>query len=345
MTEFAVSEFLDMLYEDGREQFVSPLQTEKEQWEKYKAERLTEIRSFLRIDILESRYEETLYFKLQESGKEGPVTLEKYRVERIKKLPLCVYVLRPERWNGKALLYLNGHDPRGAKGAFAEDNDNMEKVGQNGECRSGEPLAVEMAYMGYLVFIPELFGFGDAKRSDAPDGTDACTSCSMLEPRLLNCGFSLVGMRVFEAMKTLDFAEEAFGVHTFGAYGISGGGQVCNYTGVFDERIEAVMLAGYPNLYKYSILAMDHCVCNYVPGQLEMGESHEVTALAAPKKLLTINGKRDPIFPLQGSLEAFAFLDGIYEKLGIPERYTHVLFDGGHENSVPDVCRWLRENY
>ena len=146
-------------------------------------------------------------------------------------------------------------------------------------------------------------------------------------------------------MKTLDFAEEVFAVHTFGAYGISGGGQVCSYTGILDERIETVMLAGYPNLYKYSILAMDHCICNYVPGQLAEGESHEVTALAAPKKLLTINGKKDPIFPLQGSLEAFAYLDGIYEKLGVPEQYTHVLFDGGHENSVPDVCKWLRENY
>lgn len=343
MTEFLVSEFLDMLYEDGRAQFVSPSQTGKDQWEDYKAGRLAEIRHFLRVDLLESRYEEALHFTLLETSQEEGVAVEKYRVERIKKLPLCVYVLRPETGNGKALLYLNGHDPRGAKGVFAEEY--TEGSDQDGERRSRKSLAMEMASMGYLVLIPELFGFGDAKRNDAPDGTDACASCSMLEPRLLNCGFNLVGMRVFEAMKTLDFAEAAFGVHTFGVYGISGGGQVCNYTGVLDERIEAVMVAGYPNLYKYSILAMDHCICNYIPGQLDQGESHEVTALAAPKKLLTINGKNDPIFPLQGSLEAFAFLDGIYEKLGVPERYTHVLFDGGHENSVPDVCKWLRENY
>ena len=162
-----------------------------------------------------------------------------------------------------------------------------------------------MACMGYLVFVPELFGFGDAKRSDAPEGTDACASCSMLAPRLLNCGLSLVGMRVFEAMKTLDFAEEAFAVHTFGAYGISGGGQVCSYTGILDERIEAVMLAGYPNLYKYSILAMDHCICNYVPGQLAEGESHEVTALAAPKKAADHQWEKGSYFSVAGQSGGF----------------------------------------
>ena len=273
------------------------------------------------------------FLESKKPGGESTVVIEKYRVDRIRRLPLCVYVLRPGEWNGKAILYLNGHDPRGARGAFAEDDTGKETLG------------MAMASLGYLVLVPELFAFGEAKRRDASEETDACTSCSMLESHLLNCGLSLAGLRVFEAMKTLDFAEAAFGVHAFGAYGISGGGHVCNYTGVLEDRVEAVMLSGYPNLYKYSILAMDHCICNYVPGQLEAGESHQVTALAAPKKLLAMNGRKDPIFPLQGSLEAFQYLDSVYERLGVPERCTHILFEGGHEVSVGDVCRWLKMNY
>lgn len=339
MADFLVSDFLDLLYEDLRKDFMSPLQVGKERWESYKAGRLSEIRQLLRIDLLENKYEEALDYTLLESHKEDGITIEKYQVERIKKLSLCVYVLRPDTGNGKALLYLNGHDPRGAKGVFGAEG----RVKADGN--SEKALSMEMAAMGYLGLVPELFGFGEAKRKDAPEGTDACASCSMLAPRLLNSGMNLVGIRVFEAMKTLDFAEKAFAIHSFGAYGISGGGQVCNYAGVLDDRIEAVMIAGYPNLYKYSILAMDHCICNYVPGQLEAGESHEITSLAAPKKLLTINGRKDPIFPLQGSVEAFQLLEAVYEMLGVPERYSHVLFDGGHENSVTDVCGWLRDNY
>ena len=44
-------------------------------------------------------------------------------------------------------------------------------------------------------------------------------------------------------------------------------------------------------------------------------------------------------------MEAFQLLEAVYEMLGVPERYSHVLFDGGHENSVTDVCGWLRDNY
>lgn len=336
MTEFCVSDFLDMVYEDITGKFVSPLEFAGDQWEAYKAGRKKEIKCLPRLDYLEENYQEELHYSLLESkkpGGESTVVIEKYRVDRIRRLPLCVYVLRPGEWNGKAILYLNGHDPRGARGAFAEDDTGKETLG------------MAMASLGYLVLVPELFAFGEAKRRDASEETDACTSCSMLESHLLNCGLSLAGLRVFEAMKTLDFAEAAFGVHAFGAYGISGGGHVCNYTGVLEDRVEAVMLSGYPNLYKYSILAMDHCICNYVPGQLEAGESHQVTALAAPKKLLAMNGRKDPIFPLQGSLEAFQYLDSVYERLGVPERCTHILFEGGHEVSVGDVCRWLKMNY
>lgn len=335
MSDFRVSKFIDLLYEDMRNEFLSPIETEKEHWEQYKTERIADIKKLLHTDVLENHYETELSFTLLERKKqeEEGVYVEKYQINRIKNLSLCVYVLCPEIKNGKAILFLNGHDQQGARGAFSSQNQDKKELG------------MVMASMGYLVMIPELFGFGEAIREDAAEGIAPCTSCALLAPQLLNNGMSLVGIRVFEAMKTLDFAENAFSIHKFGAYGISGGGHVCNYAAVLDERIETVMISGYPNLYKYSILATDHCICNYVPGQLSVGESYEITALAAPKKLLTINGRRDPIFPIQGSMEAFQYLDALYKKLEVPEVYTHILFDGGHENSVQDVCKWLQDNY
>ena len=104
MADFLVSDFLDLLYEDLRKDFISPLQVGKERWESYKAGRLSEIRQLLRIDLLENKYEEALDYTLLESHKEDGITIEKYKVERIKKLSLCVYVLRPDTGNGKALL-------------------------------------------------------------------------------------------------------------------------------------------------------------------------------------------------------------------------------------------------
>lgn len=56
--------FLDLLYEDLRKDFMSPLQVGKERWESYKAGRLSEIRQLLRIDLLENKYEEALDYTL-----------------------------------------------------------------------------------------------------------------------------------------------------------------------------------------------------------------------------------------------------------------------------------------
>lgn len=55
MADFLVSDFLDLLYEDLRKDFISPLQVGKERWESYKAGRLSEIRQLLRIDLLENK--------------------------------------------------------------------------------------------------------------------------------------------------------------------------------------------------------------------------------------------------------------------------------------------------
>lgn len=84
MADFLVSDFLDLLYEDLRKDFISPLQVGKERWESYKAGRLSEIRQLLRIDLLENKYEEALDYTLLESHKEDGITIEKYKVERIK---------------------------------------------------------------------------------------------------------------------------------------------------------------------------------------------------------------------------------------------------------------------
>lgn len=332
-TDFSITPFLEYLYETEAAAAAAPDKVSPEGWGAYQEERKGRVREILCLNRLEQAFQVPLSYELLGRERQGELSVEKYRVNRIQKLPLAVYALRGQECNGKAVMYLCGHDNRGARGAFLP--------GEAGRLSVGAWLAKA----GYLVLIPELFAFGEAKRDGLPEECGACESCAGTEPWLLNCGMNLVGLRVFEAMKTLDFAEEAFGLHGFGCYGISGGGQICNYTGALDPRVEAVMVSGYPNLYKYSTMPIRQCTCNYVPGQLYAGESCQITGLAAPKRLLTINGDRDPVFPIEGSLEAFRYLDKLYADLGVPENYTHVLFPGGHEECPEEILKWLGSNY
>lgn len=339
MNEFRVSSFMEMVYEDVVERAGEPLE-EVDNWKEYQRRKKEQIRDVLKLSLLKERYDVPLVWQKTEEQTENEygVRIEKYRVEALRNLTMAVHVLHQEREGGlvgkTAVMFLNGHDPRGAEGAYRPLS------------AGGPALGMELARLGYVVLVPELFAFGEAKRREAPDDLGACESCAETEPWLLNCGLNLAGLRVWEALKTLDFAQEALGLEHFGVYGISGGGHICNYAGVLDDRIEAMMVSGYPNLYKYSTMAMVHCICNYVPGQIELGESHHITALAAPeKKLLVMNGREDPIFPKEGSRIAFAYLEEVYRRLGAPDNCTAVLFEGGHEISVPEVCRWLEENW
>lgn len=338
MNEFQVSDFLDQIYEDclmtAEDTKLLDKAGDKEVWESFCRKRLAQAAELLRLPVLEERYAIPLQSVLLEKQvtREG-IQIEKYRVDAIRNLPFSVHVLRmQQRLPQKAVVFLNGHDPRGAAGAYQPLYEGADTLG------------MELAKQGYLVLVPELMGMGEAKRKDAKAGLGACESCAQIEPWLLNCGLHLVGIRVWEAMKTLDFAQRTFGIRHFAAYGISGGGHVCNYFGVLDERIEAMILSGYCNSYRHSTLAQVHCICNYIPGQIALGESWQVTALAAPgKKLFVLNGRQDPIFPEQGSEEAFCALKEIYHRLGRPEYFDSLLFEGGHEIRIPEVCSWLEK--
>lgn len=329
MSDVKVTAFMEQLYEGAMAEVEEPL-AEINDWNRYKKAQIDKIREILRLGVLEEKYGIKVSWELAEDTSKAKMRVRKYIVKIAEKLNMAVYVLsEPSAVPTKAILTLNGHGTLGAKEIYAS--------GENS-------FGAELVKMGYLVVAPELFGYGEAKADGYEDDCDACESCGYLEPRLIHMGYNLLGLRVWEAMKALDFAQIEFGIDKFAVFGASGGGHVSNYVGVLEERIDRMIVAAYPNLYKYSIMAINHCICNYVPDQMRVGESFYVTSLAAPeKKLLVINGDKDPIFPKQGSDIAFEYLGKVYEKLGAQKNYTSEFFDGGHAICIPKMCEWLRK--
>jgi predicted esterase len=56
----------------------------------------------------------------------------------------------------------------------------------------------------------------------------------------------------------------------------------------------------------------------------------EVAALIAPRPLLVISGRRDPIFPITATRRAWSGLKQVYDLLGASGRLEKDFFDGGH---------------
>lgn len=328
MSEFEVSAFIQQLYDDCIAKAPAPLENIN-QWDTYKKAQLQHIREYLCLTQLTEQYETTPVYTKYGSRMEDDVEIAIFKVDAIRALPFAVHVLKhTQKTRDRAVIILQGHDPQGARGAY-------EPIGE-------KTLGMELAKCGFTVFVPELIGLGEAKMHHEDGDIGPCESCGEIEPRLLNCGFNLLGIRVFEAMKTVDFALCQSDIRHITAFGMSGGGHVCNYLGALDDQIDQVIISGYVNLYKTSTHDRTHCICNYVPGQLLAGESYAVTSLMAPdKKLFLMSGLQDMTFPVEGSRVAFSYVEQVYQALQAKDRFTSLLFEGGHEIKVDPVCHYM----
>ncbi len=88
-------------------------------------------------------------------------------------------------------------------------------------------------------------------------------------------------------------------VSRMGAMGISGGGMHTFFSTCIDTRIRATVISGYYSTFQDSILAMEHCPCNFVPGLHDFGEMYDLVGLIAPRPMLVEAGTYDNIFPIE----------------------------------------------
>ena len=75
---------------------------------------------------------------------------------------------------------------------------------------------------------------------------------------------------------------------------------------------------------------MPHCACNYIPNLLRFGESADVAGLIAPRPVVMVNGRFDPIFPLAEAERQFTRLKKIYAAFGVPDNCRMVVGEGRH---------------
>lgn len=195
-------------------------------------------------------------------------------------------------------------------------------------------FALQCVARGYPAFALELPGFGrrrDAQaRAEAPE-TSSCVRDAMAA---LMLGETLAGWRVWDCVRALDYLETRTDVvdpDRLAVLGISGGGLAALFTAAWDARVRACVVAGYFNTFRASVLSLDHCVDNYVPGLLSLAEMPDLAALIAPRALFVESGRADPIFPFAAFEEAVVQAREIYQAFGVPERFGAEAFDGGHQ--------------
>lgn len=115
-----------------------------------------------------------------------------------------------------------------------------------------------------------------------------------------------------------------------GCMGNSGGGGITYYASCLDKRISVVMPSCYVCTFKDSIGMIYHCVDSYIPGILKYFEMGDLACLIAPRPLIIVAGKHDPLFPIKGVEETFETIKNIYTMAGASDKCRLIIGEKGH---------------
>jgi len=154
----------------------------------------------------------------------------------------------------------------------------------------------------------------------------------------LNMGISVAGVYAWDLIRGLDYLETRSDMDCsrVGITGASGVGLATMYTFAIDDRI----LCAVPVCYATSmeVSTQNGCLCNHVPGVMNLGDRSDILAIRAPAPIMLIGATDDPEFPPEGHRKTFAKLQAVYRSKKSESKIRLELFESKH-----DYNRRMRE--
>lgn len=230
-----------------------------------------------------------------------------------------------------AILCSHGH------GAGMNDLVGLNAQGEPRTYKDGyqHDFAIQAVRAGFVALAFDQIGFGRRRDIDFHKRHNMGNHCEQPSRNALHWGLTMSGLRVWDAMRMIDFLQSRPEVdpRRIGMAGISGGGLVTQFTAALDDRIRAACVSGYCCRYEACILGVYHCIDNYVPGLGPLADNDDIACLIAPRPLLIEAGRKDPIFPIEAVEAAVQKLRACYGVAGAAEALETDIFDGPHEFS------------
>jgi dienelactone hydrolase len=228
----------------------------------------------------------------------------------------------------RTMICVPGHG-RGVDDIVGIDDHGQDRTSKDGYQHD---FAIQVAEHGMAAVAIEPMAFGCRRGSQAKKEGLGHSSCQPVAGAALLLGQTMIGWRVFDVMRTIDWIEtrKELDASHVGCMGISGGGTCTTFATAFDPRIRAAMISGYLNTFRDSIFSLSHCMDNYVPGILNWAEMYDVAGLIAPRPLFAEAGTKDDIFPIAASRASFARVQKVYDTFGASGSFQTEIFEGAH---------------
>ena len=241
------------------------------------------------------------------------------------------YLLKPKNVQGPVpvVICLPGHG-RGADDIAGIDSEGRDRTRKEGYQYD---YALQVVEHGMAALAIEPMGFGCRRDPAARKAGQGQSSCQPAAGVALLLGETMAGWRTWDVMRSCDFiaTRKDLDSNRIGCMGISGGGTVTLYAAALEPRIRAAFMSCSLCTFRDCIVSLSHCIDNYVPGILNWAEMSDIAGLIAPRPFFVESGEKDPIFPLEGSREAFTAVQRVYAVFGQTELCKREEFAAEHE--------------
>jgi len=332
---FSLQDHLDNLYSANARKFAFKARTLKD-YLIWQASFRLELTALLG---LQDHPPASLALQLIQSVDRGTYIEEKFRLDVGEGVQAPIYLLTPKHDPPyKPILVFHGHDPSAQYCLGNYPDEETARV----NLATDNNYARAFAEAGYLVCVVEQRGMGE-RVSDVVSELSS-HSCRHLSFFYQLHGRTLLGERVWDGMCAATYLLSRNDLTgRLGCTGHSGGGTTTLFLSALDERITTVVVSGYFNSFRGSILAMEHCECNYVPHLLEFAEMGDIAALITPRPFCAINGEQDEIYPLAYARQQFEVVRRAYELHKMGHACQLKIHSGGHAYHNQVSRDWFSE--
>jgi hypothetical protein len=171
--------------------------------------------------------------------------------------------------------------------------------------------------------------------------------CNDAALRALHRGRPLTGQRVADVMRAIDFirTRRDLDAARIGCLGNSTGGTVSFYAAAMDPRIALAVVSCAFCTFEDSWLSLPHCACGYLPGIMPVADMPDIGGLVAPRRLLIVAGRNDPLARLSGVQTGVRRMEEMFAAAGSRSHVRLVVGEGGHQFypqlAWPVVKEWM----
>lgn len=298
---------------EGEKQYAlhSVLPSDPEGWKKKKEETLKKFKEAIRFHI-----NQTLPLDVEYTGtvQRDGYRIEKlsYQADRDRYVTACLYVPDGE---GPFPAVLNVHGHR-IEGHISQ------KVQERG---------LILVQRGFVVLSVDAFGAGERsgihgefEYHGGPRGT-----------LLNNMGETLLAIQIADNMRGVDLLCSLPYVDSerIGVTGASGGGNQTMYVAAFDERLKAAVSVCSAGSYQ-SLAVGNNCICETVPGGLDICEESFIIACIAPRAYAMLNGLYDDTskntFTPDQMFHSYQSARKVYRGMDAENQLQYKIYPTGH---------------